>query len=236
MSALRPLSCHACGGQIPLTGQASTQCPYCSAVVSVPAEYAHAVELQARAAQLRRSLEPQWQSLTRPRAGATEWLAAALVLLLPPLASVLAAALSPSPLGPDEVVLLVGIPALLPGGAIWVWAIASRATVLRLGQALAASPPKKAGAAPGCRSCGAPLAVEPGALGATCGYCGTDSMVVGVALTAARSRLRDKLRTFDDALRTLRARRILMGLGAVTLVLLMMGASGLIWLAMRVLF
>ncbi len=57
-----------------------------------------------------------------------------------------------------------------------------------------------------------------------------------MVVTAARSRLRDKLRTFDDALRMLRARRFLLGLGAITLLLPIAGASGLIWMAMRTLY
>ncbi len=52
--------------------------------------------------------------------------------------------------------------------------------------ALAAKPPPVAGAPPACRSCGAPLVVEPGHTFARCIYCGADSLVVLDAIEARR--------------------------------------------------
>jgi len=192
--------------------------------------------MQQQASKVRRALEPQWQSLTEPVSGWTEWIAALVVFLLPPLASVVAGFAWPRPLAPDEMILRVALPALMPGGMMWVWSIACKATVLRVGQALAATPPAKAGGAPGCRNCGAPLTVEPNALGASCAFCGADSIIQGVALTAAKTKLRSKLLTLDDALRLLRTRRLLLGFGAVAVMVPTMGIGMLVWAAMRMIF
>ena len=47
-----------------------------------------------------------------------------------------------------------------------------------LQQKLSAAPPATDGGARSCRSCGAPLAVKPGALGTRCVYCGADNLLM----------------------------------------------------------
>lgn len=66
---------------------------------------------------------------------------------------------------------------------------------------LAARPPKLPGGPAGCRECGAPLEVPPGALVARCAYCGADSAVVVRTpfLERARRAARAAVHTLDEA-------------------------------------
>jgi hypothetical protein len=99
------------------------------------------------------------------------------------------------------------------------------ATVVDVTLGLAAAPPARAGAPPSCRECGAPLAVEEGALAATCAYCGTDSLVADLPTTAeSRARRRAAERTLAEAADALARRRRLLALGGLGL---LVGVGGL---------
>jgi len=230
---LVPLQCHACGGDVPLVAAPATRCVYCGASVAIPREHVEALALHAEARALRVSVEPRWRRMTAEASPWTEWIAVGLALLLPPSISAVAAFATASPLPTVDGLVFVAVPALAPGGVLWVWAIASRATAQRLHGALGAAPPKRAGGNPTCRSCGAPLPLEPGAVAATCAYCGVDSIVDAAARRPARAALGAEVRTLRDALRTYRMRVTLLGFGLAALAVPMAALAALIWIALR---
>lgn len=219
--SLRPLRCDACGNPAPLVEQPVARCGACGGDVPVPADYLQAARLHQAAAAARAAAEPVFARLTRPSpASAT----AGLVLLaaLPPVVTV--AANLALPLEPQAALFgLLTLPALLPGAGLWLWASAAAATALPFREALAAAAPERLEGPPGCRSCGAPLTVEPGALAATCLYCGTDSLLEVLPLSDLSRALRASLTSLRDGARALRRRRVLLGLG-VTGLLLLVGA------------
>jgi hypothetical protein len=57
---LRPLKCVNCGGAV-LLGEGATRCPYCETVGDLPENYAEAVSLKARAADLLKSAVRHWR-------------------------------------------------------------------------------------------------------------------------------------------------------------------------------
>ncbi len=230
---LVPLQCRACGGDVPVVAAPAARCVYCGASVTMPAEHLHALALQGEARALRRSVEARWQRMTHEASPWTEWIAVLLCLLLPPAASALAAFAGASPMPMMDGLVFVSVPALAPGGVLWVWAVASRATAQRLDGLLGAAPARRAGGNPTCRSCGAPLALEPGALAATCVYCGVDSLIDAAARKPVSAALGADLRTLQDALRTYRMRVALLGVGLAALAVPMVGLAALIWVALR---
>ena len=232
--SLELLRCPSCGGDVAAVSAASTRCRYCAADVPVPAAHLQALALQGKAITLRREIEAKWRRMTAEASWWTEWVAAALILFLPPCVSLFAALVVWFPLAMVDGLVFVSIPALLPGAVLWVWAIGSRATVQRIDRELGAGPPARAGGDPTCRACGAPLVVEADALAATCLYCGTDSLLGAGARERVTSRLGSKVRTLEDALRMWRIRVLLLGAGLVVVALPMAGLAALLWIALRV--
>lgn len=231
--SLEPLRCGACGGDVALVAEAATQCRYCQARVPIPPAHLEALAAREQAARLRKAVEPRWRRMTAQAAWWTEWVAAGLILCLPPMLSLAAVFLLWFPMPMVDGLVFVAIPALVPGGVLWVWAIASRATAQRLDRGLWAGPPERAGGNPTCRCCGAPLTVEAGALAATCTYCGADSVLGGEASAGVARSLGSKILTLQDALRTWRMRVVLVGIGAISLALPMAGLATLVWIALR---
>lgn len=231
--SLAPLRCPACGGDVSVVAVASTPCPYCATPVPIPPAYLEALALRRKAVELRRAIEPKWHHMTSQASPWTEWVAAALILSLPPLSSAVAVLLAWFPLSMPDGLVFVSIPALLPGGVLWVWAIGSRATAQRIDRELLAGPPVRQGGAPTCRACGAPLTVESDALASTCLYCGADSLLAGAGRDRARSSLSANVRTLEDALRTWRIRVLLLGLGLVAVAVPMVALAALVWASLR---
>ena len=231
--SLDPLRCGSCGGDVALVAAATTACRYCKAPVVIPQAHLDALAVQQQAARLRREVEPRWRKMTAQAAWWTEWVAAALILFFPPFASLLAVFVLWFPLSMVDGLVFFAIPSLLPGGALWVWAIASRATAQRLDRGMWAGPPQRAGGSPTCRGCGAPLTVEPEALAATCVYCGTDSVLGSQASGEVSQAAGAKVRTLKDALRTWRMRVVLLGFGVIALAVPIVGLAILVWAGLR---
>lgn len=83
-------------------------------------------------------------------------------------------------LGDGVVWGLMGAFVLVTGGLALVLGVYARRRIVsrrRLQAALAAKPPARPGGPAGCRQCGAPLDVGPGALGVRCPYCRADNLV-----------------------------------------------------------
>lgn len=235
-AALRiaPLRCDACGAGVPLVREAMATCSFCKAMVPVPPAYLAAADAHAAEARVRRDVEPQWAALTTPPPARWGSVGMAMVALLPPVATLVAVLAPAIPPGRVTVLAQVAIPALLPGAVLWLRRGAVAATLLRFRAALAAVPAPRAGEAPGCRSCGGALAVPAGALAATCGYCGTDSLVGELPPRGESARrLGGALRTLAEATAALRTRRRLLALGLVALALAAGALSVALSLALR---
>lgn len=164
----------------------------------------------------RRAAEPRLRRLGWGSGTLTRLLTAAALLGAPPLGVLLGEGL----LRLDTSVVFAGLvlPALAPGVALWAFTATARQLGAEFTAALAAAPPSSAGRPPGCRSCGAPLALESSgaglpALSATCAYCGTDSLVNTVPLRAVRSQRYAATAALGEAIRGLRRRRVLLALG-----------------------
>ncbi len=225
MTALAQLRCPGCGAAVPLRREARTACPYCGASVETPPQWLEAAEAGEAEARVRREVEPRWRELTRRPPAWLRPAAMALVVVLPPATTAaLVYALTPPP-GTAAAFSLGALPGLLPGALLWLWTAALGATVVELQRTFAAAPPARAGAPPSCRECGAPLAVEPGALAATCAYCGSDSLVADLpAATESRARHKAAQKTLAQAADALARRRRLLALGLLGL---LVGVGGL---------
>ena len=233
---LELLSCPSCAAPVPLSTDASVACPSCAAPVAIPEAYVRLAEASRAADAARRAAEPLWRALGGPPPRWARNLGMALVVLLPPLASVLVALLVKPALGAAEICAVATLPAVVPGAALWLWAAAVGASVEGVRAALAAAPPARAGGPATCRHCGAPLQLPAGALSATCSYCQADNLAVSAAraeASEASQRLRAAVHSLADGSARLRTRRAMFALGALALCGLFGGAAVLVLKALR---
>lgn len=229
---LSTLHCSQCGAALPLSVlQPNVPCAHCGAPNELPTSYLAASALRAREVEARRAAEPLWRTLADQPPRRARLIGVLAVLLLPP-AVTLAAQFLPA-VRPDgaRTIALFALPALLPGAVLWLWSAAVIAAAAGLRSLLSARPAARGEGSFDCRHCGAPLALEEGALSATCGYCGADSLLRGVEPGVVRRELQQALRTLADALATLRRRRLTLALGLAGVATLVGGASVLLWLA-----
>ena len=227
---LKILSCSGCGAPVPLALSETVQCEYCGTRVPVPPDYLRAPQARVREAEVRRAAEPVFERLSTDVPKWTKWVAAPSILLLPPVAALAGSLVFSPPLPVAAIAALLVLPALLPGAALWTWTSAVAATLVRFRDALGARPPSRPNGPAECRSCGAPLVVEPNALAATCNYCGTDSLLATVPVSGYTKRLSETVHTLEEANSKLRTRRILLGLGVSAAVLAIGALSASIWL------
>lgn len=217
---MKPLSCERCGGPVPLSTSESRACPWCAAPVALDEAYAAQRERLALQARLRREAEPQWAALSRAPPQGVANVSLAALLLAPSIVGMLGASME---LAAPKVIGFGILPATLPGAAGWLWAAAIELTVRGARRGVAAR--RIRDDRPGCRGCGAPLELEPGALAASCGYCGTDSVVLDLAEgEAAVSSAAAELRSVTAALRRRRS-LVVVGLASVALLILMGSAA-----------
>lgn len=230
---LAPIRCTSCDAPLPLADPTPTlPCPYCGERNTLPPNYVEAAALHQREHEARERAEPLWRKVGRGAPGWSAGLALALVVFLPPLATLVGLLLPGLELGVAEATALFTLPALLPGAGLWIWSGAISATTMRFRAALAARAPEHEKRAPGCRTCGAPLGVRPGALTATCGYCGTDSLLERVPVGELARALGRTLTSLGDAVTALRRRRAILGLGTAGAALLVAGSSVLLWITL----
>jgi hypothetical protein len=232
MSALKPLRCDECGGGAPLVEALEVACPYCEAMVPIPADYMQAAKLRTQERTARRDGEPLWRAVAD---GVNQWVpiaGLAAVALLPP-AAALAANLVHDWGSQGDVMAFVALPLLLPGAATFLWSSAVNETTLGFRAALGAQAPKEEGKPLECRSCGAPLEVEPEALFANCLYCENDSLLEVIPLGELAGKLRATLSTLRDAARALRRRRRLLAFGILGVATLVATISALLAFAVK---
>lgn len=228
---LHVLRCGGCQAPVPLSEQPEVACAHCGAAVAIPAAHREALRTAKAAEGARRAAEPLWAKLAAPLGKGASNLGLPLVVVLPIAASLVALFLPNPPLGRAQIYALATLPALVPGAMLHLWAEAVNATALRFREAMSAEPPKRGGASPSCRNCDAPLELSSEAFSVTCPYCQTDNVVTEIPSRVLKTRLREAVRTLEDATRMLRSRRLALGLGAVAIAGLVIGASSLLWLA-----
>jgi hypothetical protein len=206
-------------------------CGHCGRTVPVPPEYRRAVETTRQTDAERAAADALWRQFGARRVS----LAPALVLMaLPGLylviglvigalaaAGVLDVGVGPRPL--MAMVLWAPLPLVLAAAYASYWfVLEGRRQRHAMGVSLAAL----VGPTPGCRGCGAPLAVRAGDLHARCLYCGTESLVTPDAMSARAMRkdlegaqLDAKQAVDTIAERRGRARFTLLGIGIMVAVL-----------------
>src|SRR5690606_244006 len=119
--------------------------------------YLEAVSLRRDAVAARRAAEPKWARLS---AGSSPWwkrVGGALMMLGPPVLTAVGFSTEPAR-ATASIFATFTLPALFPGGLIFVWGSTADATRDGVKESLAARPPARQGEPPCCRECGAPLA------------------------------------------------------------------------------
>ncbi len=228
--AMDPLRCVGCGAPLPLREEPQLRCSHCAALTPVPRPYLEAVALQRQARAARAAIEPKARALALGSQRGWQFAAGASLALLPPIGT----AVGELGLGwnASATYALIVLPAILPGLSLWVWAATARRLHDEFRGGVAARP-ASSGAPPGCRECGAPLALgEPGApqgLSATCGYCGTESLLVDLPMERLRSQRRGAARSLAEATTSLARRRRSVALALVG------GASALLLVSLALL-
>jgi hypothetical protein len=229
VSALAPLRCDGCGAAVPLPAAAdlpaSRACDHCGASVTLPAAYVAAAADAVALASARRAVEPSWRQAARAPAAWVGALALALLLLLPGAAALVAILVPTTPWPRLDVYSLAALPALVPGALLQLWFAAARTTVAAASAAAVAIRLDGARATAGCRQCGAPLAVDAGALAATCGYCGTDSVLTGAPLARRAGALARGRASLAELVAALRRRRRWLAAGTLATAIVLGGLA-----------
>jgi DNA-directed RNA polymerase subunit RPC12/RpoP len=186
------LRCPGCGADVALGQDDHARCAHCGKAVPVPDAHRELRALQRGDAESRVRAQALLATLDSPPWLVTRVLAATfdqpmlvfwLVFGVPVgLGAIIAGLAVDARLHPPAIVTVAVIfgflfaAAFLPRSfGIYAHRRAGARRVLLAG--LAARPPKLPGGPAGCRSCGAPLDVAPGALVARCAYCGVESAV-----------------------------------------------------------
>jgi DNA-directed RNA polymerase subunit RPC12/RpoP len=218
MSALAVdvLRCPACGADVPLGQSDDARCVHCGASVPLPAAYRELRRIQRDDEAARRRAQALFATLDSPPWLLTRILAAVFdqpmvgfwfffgvpVGLLSIFAGLAVdARLHPPPAATVGVIFAVMfLFAFLPR-SIGIYANRRAGGRQLLVAGLAAKPPRHPGGPAGCRQCGAPLEVPPGAIVARCVYCGADSAVLvrTPLLARARRAVRAATHTVEEA-------------------------------------
>jgi DNA-directed RNA polymerase subunit RPC12/RpoP len=214
--AVDVLRCPACGAHVALGQAADARCAHCGKAVPLPEAHRELRRIQHDDEAARRRAQALFFTLDSPPWLSTRILAAVFdqpmfafwIFFGVPvgLASIVAGLAVDTRLHPPPAAT-VGVIfgflftfAFLPR-SIGVYANRRAGGRSLLLSGLAARPPKLPGGPAGCRECGAPLEVAPGALVARCVYCGADSAVEirTPFLARARRAARGAVHTIDQA-------------------------------------
>jgi LSD1 subclass zinc finger protein len=214
--AVDVLRCPACGADVPLGQPDDARCVHCGASVPLPAAHRELRRIQhddeaarQRAQALFSTLDsPPWL-LTRILAALFDqpmfafWIFFGVPVGLVSIVAGLAFDARFHPPAAATVGMIFGVLflfAFLPR-SIGIYANRRAGGRRLLLAGLAAKPPRLPGGPAGCRECGAPLEVPPGAIVVRCVYCGADSAVqVRTPLLAlARRAARAAAHTIDEA-------------------------------------
>jgi LSD1 subclass zinc finger protein len=195
------LTCGQCGAPVPLGDGDELPCRHCQKRVAVPEAHRQLRDALREDVAAVAAAEKLYAQLSRPAPSWQRWLAstklfaaltlvmfvaafAALVLVAPKvdawLSQRLGERLRDTWSMPNIALWHTGL--LLVAASPWLLLVVGErraAARAHLRAELAAAPPAFAGGERGCRSCGAPLVVPDGALGARCAYCRADNLVKG---------------------------------------------------------
>ncbi len=229
--SLQILSCQACGAAVPLGEGETVECPYCQTTVAIPDEYGALRDVERETAAKRTEAQRLFNTLGRPpgwflRLWAGASLGLGYLFLLPfvfvfagiviskgtdAISNTIHANLADTLTNAQYFTLIGALMFTTLGLPIVLGVYGRRRTQsrLRLQAAMAALPPKRAGAPLGCRKCAAPLPIEADALGETCYYCGTDNLVQmpEAWISKARGKTASLRMTIEEAARQDRAMR-----------------------------
>ncbi|HVY47541.1 MAG TPA: hypothetical protein VHB21_16745 [Minicystis sp.] len=202
--AVRPelerLTCGNCGASVPLADADAVPCPHCGGAVAMPVAYRRAFLIERKDAATRAEARRLYAELGTPPGRWLRFLSIAFngwwllfgggfVMMCASLFVVDFAFFMIGDACHENVVEVMPVreqralqfpPAIAlaaVGAALGVYGRRHARSRRRLQAALAAKPPGRAGGPAICRTCGGPLAVEAGALGVRCVYCGSDNLV-----------------------------------------------------------
>ncbi len=232
MNALEPIHCQRCGAAVPLIDAPEQTCRYCEHAVETPPEYLDAVHARRDIVAARKAAEPKWRRLA---AGSSPWwmiAGGALMTLAPPTATAVGFSLEPAQ-STALIFALMTLPSLFPGSLVFVWGATSDLTRDGVRAMVAARPSDKEGAPPECRVCGAPLEVSNAELSCTCLYCGTDSLVTDIPVTAISAERRQAFGSLERATRVLRLRLWVVHLALVLFAVFLGGLAVALYAAHR---
>lgn len=198
---LRPLQCGACGAPVPLADSAHVECGGCGSEVPVPEQY-RALRRSRGHLSLKQDEASAFLEIlghAPGRLGRGLAYAHVPVVVFPVVLAVFVVVTNFLVVGPIHAVARAAFAtcaadtfSLRTKTLIWVGTffvavvlpyVLSRFMRIRevtrqgLLDGLAASPPTHPGGPARCRKCGAPLAVEAGALGVVCDYCGVENVI-----------------------------------------------------------
>lgn len=217
LAPMVPIVCAGCGVALPLSVEPTITCRHCQAVTTVPPEYREAVALQQQARAARAASEPRLRALALGSAQGWQVGAAGSLVVLPPLAT----AIGRFGLGlsPVEAQALLMLPSIFVAVSLWTGATTARRLTGAFQSEMAARPPTSPDQDSGCRACGAPLERDTSGrdaqLSATCGYCGTESLLIELPTARLRADQRHARRSLAQASEALRQRMRWLALGVV---------------------
>jgi uncharacterized Zn finger protein (UPF0148 family) len=215
LTPMAPIMCAGCGVALALSVEPTITCRHCQAVATVPPEYREAVAMQQQARAARAASEPRFRALALGSAQGWQTAAAASLVVLPPLATAIGR--FGLGLGPVEAQALLMLPSIFVAVSLWTGATTARRLTSSFQSEMAARPPASPDQESGCRACGAPLPRETGGaqLSATCGYCGTESLLIELPSARLRADQRHARRSLAQASEALRRRMRWLALGVV---------------------
>jgi len=175
--------------------------------------------------QIRKKIEPRWETIMAPSSIWGQILGFSLVLILPSVASLIAQLAPTIPWAVADTIAFAALPALVPGLILVTWSMLGLASAQGLkGQFYALRAPKNSDILL-CRQCGGPLPSDGDIVAATCEYCDTESVIQSVPLERifqARSNVR--FNTLARGITALRRRKAI-GVVGVMLAFLLVGLA-----------
>ena len=221
------LRCGRCNAPVALADATSVPCAFCNATVEIPDDHREALRTAREGQEARAKAVERLEALGEKPQPLVLWIGIATILVLPSVAVFLASRSAELGLSQLELLAYAGLPAVFPGAGLYLWAIVASGTSRRFCVALGAAPRAGENGPQRCRSCAAPLSEpEVGHL-VRCAYCLCDNLLREFDLDGLQQHLRSSLQTLEQAIRLMRVRRALWGLGILFGVVIFVGLMAL---------
>jgi DNA-directed RNA polymerase subunit RPC12/RpoP len=241
--AMNVLHCPSCGAPVTLSDDEHTRCRFCGGVVTIPAPLRAALADANRLAASRTRTRAILVELQRWRRARSINLLLAVALALLALSWPVMAVFTSEYFQyhdalrwRDVVQLFCSTMAVSVGLLLLVQSqLVMRAAFALVAATFHARPPEQPGWPPGCRHCGAPLAVTPEVPLVVCPYCRTDNVMLGVLLPHTVAVQVQQQESLDETLaRRQRARRRWQLGFAIALLLMALGGHVIVSAVARV--